>query len=71
MRIRLCVLGPFVPVMADNPTVGEAASFRGFRWWNSEEIMASGEHFAPRALGVHLRSLIKSGPPREPVDVGV
>ncbi len=62
---------PFEPAMIDNPSPGEAASFRGFRWWRPEEIIASDDHFAPRKLGVHLRELLENGPPREPVDVGV
>ncbi len=41
------------------------------RWWTIAEIAASDQHFVPTALGVHLANLLRDGPPREPVDVGV
>ncbi len=41
------------------------------RWWTPEEITASDARFAPRRLAVHLAHLVDSGPPAEPIDVGV
>lgn len=61
----------FNPVMVNNPSEVEAASFRGFRWWTPEEIDASSELFAPRLLGAYLRELLDVGPPAQPIDVGV
>jgi ADP-ribose pyrophosphatase YjhB (NUDIX family) len=41
------------------------------RWWTLDEIERSEELFAPRRLAELLRSLLRDGPPAEPVDVGV
>jgi len=42
------------------------------RWWSADEIQASGEvHFAPRHIGTHLASLLRSPAPGGPIDVGV
>lgn len=41
------------------------------RWWSLAELEASGEDFAPRSLPALVRELLESGPPPEPVDVGV
>jgi len=41
----------------------------GHRWWSLDEIEASDETFAPRALARHLRALLDGGIPAEPVDV--
>lgn len=61
----------FDPVMIDNPSATEVASFRGFRWWAWEDIVASTDLFVPRELGRHLRALLEDGPPATPLDVGV
>lgn len=42
---------------------------RGHRWWSLAEIAASGETFAPRSLAVHLRELLHTGVPPEPVEL--
>ena len=39
------------------------------RWWTIDEIAASDAHFVPRALRSLLDSLLRDGPPAEPVDV--
>jgi ADP-ribose pyrophosphatase YjhB (NUDIX family) len=44
---------------------------RDIRWWALDEVEASSETFAPRRLAALLRELLESGPPPEPVDVGV
>jgi 8-oxo-dGTP pyrophosphatase MutT (NUDIX family) len=41
------------------------------KWWTADEIAASGELFAPARLAELLRDLAATGPPPEPVDVGI
>jgi ADP-ribose pyrophosphatase YjhB (NUDIX family) len=41
------------------------------RWWTIGEIEQSEELFAPRRLAELLRTLLRDGPPAEPIDVGV
>lgn len=44
------------------------------RWWHVDEIAtsnASDTTFAPRRLGMLLRSLLDDGPPAGPIDTGV
>lgn len=41
----------------------------GHRWWRAEEIAASGERFEPLELAVRLRTLLKDGPPAEPIAI--
>jgi 8-oxo-dGTP pyrophosphatase MutT (NUDIX family) len=41
------------------------------RWWSLDELEASTDEFAPRALGPLLRRLLDEGPPAEPIDTGV
>jgi TDG/mug DNA glycosylase family protein len=41
------------------------------RWWTPDELTAADAEFAPRRLPALLRELLASGPPSEPVDVGV
>jgi ADP-ribose pyrophosphatase YjhB (NUDIX family) len=41
------------------------------RWWTLDELERSEELFAPRRLAELLRSLLRDGPPAEPVDTGV
>ena len=42
------------------------------RWWTLGELDASSDvRFAPRRLPALLRTLLRDGPPPEPVDVGV
>jgi ADP-ribose pyrophosphatase YjhB (NUDIX family) len=43
---------------------------RSVRWWTIPEIEASAEAFAPSRLGLLLRTLLETGPPPEPFDVG-
>ncbi len=37
------------------------------RWWTVDEILASPERFEPSDLGRRLRSLLREGPPVEPI----
>lgn len=41
----------------------------GHRWWHADEIVASRERFEPLNLGVQLQTLLKDGPPAEPITV--
>jgi TDG/mug DNA glycosylase family protein len=41
------------------------------RWWTLDELLASDAEFAPQRLPTLLRDLLASGPPAEPLDVGV
>jgi 8-oxo-dGTP pyrophosphatase MutT (NUDIX family) len=61
----------FEPTMADNPAAGERSAFRAFRWWSVEDIRKSSELFAPRRLADLLETLIRTGPPETPFDVGI
>ncbi len=70
-EFRLVRVPEFEPRMIDNPSPVEAAAFRGFQWWSAPEIAASPDEFAPRLLAQHLEDLIRTGPPENPVDVGI
>ena len=61
----------FDPDHSANPAEIEQALFREFRWWTLDAIRESSEVFVPGALAMHLAALLRSGPPAEPVDVGV
>jgi 8-oxo-dGTP pyrophosphatase MutT (NUDIX family) len=41
------------------------------RWWTLEELEASDAVFYPTKLAHFVRRLLESGPPDEPVDVGI
>jgi TDG/mug DNA glycosylase family protein len=41
----------------------------GHRWWSLDEIAASADTFAPRSLAVHLRELLRTGAPRQPIEL--
>ncbi len=41
----------------------------GVRWWRRDEVSAGDVVFAPRALPELLQSLLRDGPPPEPVEV--
>jgi double-stranded uracil-DNA glycosylase len=43
----------------------------GHRWWTLDELEATDEQLAPRALATRLRALLREGPPVEPLDVGI
>ncbi len=59
----------FEPV-TDQLQAVERAYFRGYRWWPIDQIEPSGERFAPRRIGPLLGSLLRDGPPTEPIDAG-
>jgi len=41
------------------------------RWWTPAELEEAEETFAPRRLPELVRSLLRDGPPAEPIDAGV
>jgi 8-oxo-dGTP pyrophosphatase MutT (NUDIX family) len=41
------------------------------RWWSLGELERVSDDLAPRDLRRHLRDLLESGPPDEPLDVGL
>jgi 8-oxo-dGTP pyrophosphatase MutT (NUDIX family) len=41
------------------------------RWWTLDELEATEALFAPRRLPLLVRSLLRDGPPAEPLDVGI
>ena len=40
------------------------------RWWGLDELHLA-QPLGPAALGGHLATLLRDGPPKEPLDVGV
>lgn len=60
----------FTPTLDHQPSAIELRAFRRFRWWTIDEIEASDEIFVPLAMGEMLRSLVRDGPPAEPIDTG-
>jgi ADP-ribose pyrophosphatase YjhB (NUDIX family) len=48
-----------------------AEHVHGLRWWALEELAASDELFAPRALVSLLTDVLRNGPPPEPLVIGV
>jgi len=57
------------PTAYDSLFVGPDAR-EEHRWWTVEEIEQSDDEFAPRALALHLRTLLEEGPPAASIDVG-
>jgi hypothetical protein len=41
------------------------------RWWTLDELETAETLFAPRRLPLLVRALVETGPPAEPLDVGV
>jgi ADP-ribose pyrophosphatase YjhB (NUDIX family) len=42
---------------------------RGHRWWHADEIAASAERFEPLDLAKELKTLLRHGPPDEPITI--
>lgn len=61
----------FEPSGATIPTEAERREIEAYRWWNLDEIVASGERFAPRRIAAHLQTLFENGVPAAPIDAGV
>lgn len=70
-RFALVRTHAFEPAPRFTPEQLAAEFVTGMRWWTPEELVASGELFAPRRLPELVLALLRDGPPGEPVDVGV
>jgi ADP-ribose pyrophosphatase YjhB (NUDIX family) len=44
---------------------------RELRWWTAAELEETEEELSPRNLPNLLRGLLKDGPPRSPIEVGI
>jgi double-stranded uracil-DNA glycosylase len=54
------------------PTIDVAAEHvHDVRWWTLKELESTDEELVPRTLARRLHELLASGPPSEPMDVGV
>ncbi|PZR64022.1 MAG: DNA mismatch repair protein MutT [Chloroflexi bacterium] len=42
-----------------------------FRWWTLDELAGGADEFAPRRLATLARDIVRAGPPKRPIDVGV
>ena len=47
----------------------EASIHLGFRWWTLGELEVSTDFMVPARLPLHLRELLRAGPPTTPIDV--
>jgi 8-oxo-dGTP diphosphatase len=70
-----CFVVPVAERFTPEPGIGwdrlHAEYVQDIAWWTPAEIAAAtGERFAPRALGIHLAALATDGPPPTPLDVG-
>jgi 8-oxo-dGTP diphosphatase len=70
-RIYLVRTDAFEPAPEWTAEQLAAEGVAGQRWWTPEELAAPGTTFSPRRLPELLRDLRASGPPPEPLDVGV
>ena len=61
----------FDPDHSLNPAEIEQETFDEFRWWSVDEIRSSKETFVPRDIARHLEDLLRTGIPRNPVQVGI
>ena len=68
--VRIDDPGELAPTAHDSLFAGPD-TVEEHRWWSVGEIAASADKFAPRRLAEHLGSLLRDGPPEQPIDVGV
>ena len=63
------------PTFEPRPQIGleklAAEDVHEVRWWTVAELERSSAVFYPKRLAHFLRRLLESGPPEEPIDVGV
>lgn len=52
-------------------TDSERAAGYVHRWWTLAELHAATERLVPAVLAATLETLLREGPPADPVDVGV
>jgi hypothetical protein len=48
-----------------------AENVHGHRWWTLDELLASDNRFAPRALPSLIQDLLLHGPPTTPTRLGL
>ncbi len=70
----VCQRERFHLVRVDGPEIAPtvdlvAENVRGHRWWTLVELETTDERISPRSLAVHLRTLLRDGPPPEPLDL--
>ena len=70
-RYMLVRTHAFEPAPRFTPDELAAEFVTAVRWWTPAELTASDELFAPRRLPELVATLLRDGPPGEPVDVGV
>jgi len=69
-QIHLVRTGAFEPVPRLSWETLRAEHLHEVRWWDITDI-TPGLPFVPADLALHLRELLASGPPKDPVDVGI
>lgn len=52
-------------------TESEKVDLTGWRWWTLRELESTTDQLTPRKLPRHLGDLLRDGPPRAPITVGV
>ncbi|MEO7370036.1 MAG: NUDIX domain-containing protein [Ilumatobacteraceae bacterium] len=68
-RIHLIRCDPFDPVPRLSWEQMKAEFVHELRWWTLDEIAASDAQFVPGELHALLGSVLRDGPPTDPVDV--
>jgi 8-oxo-dGTP diphosphatase len=70
-RIFLIRSGAFEPAPQLTWEQMNAEFVHELRWWTLAEIAASDAHFVPGDLHLLLTTLLRDGPPSDPIDVSV
>ena len=70
-RIFLVRTPEFTPTPRFSEAELRAEWVTAWRWWTADELDRASDEFAPRRLPDLVRTLLRDGPPAEPVDVGV
>jgi 8-oxo-dGTP pyrophosphatase MutT (NUDIX family) len=69
-RWFVCHVGAFTP-SGGGLSSDEADDLREWRWWSAAELAATADVLVPRALASLYATLLRDGPPAQPVEVGV
>jgi 8-oxo-dGTP diphosphatase len=69
-RFFLVHVAAFIPKLT-GLEAAEAEVLRDLRWWTPGELESTGDELSPRDLPRLLRNLLKHGPPKHPVRVGL
>ncbi|MFI5254247.1 MAG: NUDIX hydrolase [Candidatus Limnocylindrales bacterium] len=61
-----------VPHFTPRPGTGEPAEHAAvdMRWWSVDELDRTTDRLSPGGLSMHLRALLRIGPPATPIDPG-